>query len=210
MKVAVLGASGGTGMEVVQQSLAAGHEVTAIVRKPEAFKLHAPNLQAVAGDALDLHSFTSSLEGQDAVISAVGVSSLVESLKPMTFYHDTAANIIEAMSTHHVQRFLCITSVGVHNNPKAPLYYKALVHPLLSHKYEDMRQMETIVRESGLEWTIVRPASLSHGKWTGQYTLAADSDLERTGSISRADVADFLLKALIDPAYVQHAVAISY
>ncbi len=210
MKIVVFGASGGTGIEVVKQALAADHEVTAIVRKPESFKFEAPNLRVVAGDALELQSFAPTLAGQDAVISAVGVSSLIESLKPMTFHRDTVANIVAGMKASHVQRLLCITSVGVHDNAKAPLYYKAIVHPLLSHKYEDMQHMENIVRESGLDWTIVRPASLNHGEWTGQYTMAVDTDLEKTGAISRADIADFLVKALTNTEYVRHAVAISY
>lgn len=66
------------------------------------------------------------------------------------------------------------------------------------------------MRDSGLAWTIVRPVALNHERRTGRYTLAVDSDLEKTGAISRADVADFILKALVGPTYIGHAIAISY
>lgn len=161
MKVAVFGATGGTGGEFIKQALNAGHDVTAIVRDPEAFTIKHFRLRAVVGDVIRPDSFAEALEGQDAVVSMVGISSFLKSLRPMTFHRQTIQNIIEQMRATDVRRLLCVTSTGVIHNPTAPLFYNLLIQPLLKHKYEDMRQMEEKVKHSGLDWTIVRPFRLT-------------------------------------------------
>ena len=210
MKLAIFGASGGTGRAIVQQALDQGHQVTAIARSPDALELKHERLHVVKGDALQPDSFATALKGQDAVISSLGVSSFFESLKPMTFHRDTARNIVEQMKQAGVPRLLCLTSVGVIKNPTAPLFYNVLVQPLLEHKYEDMREMEKIVSASGLTWTIVRPFRLTDGERTSHYRVAADGKLDDAGSISRADIADFILQQLGREEYVHHTPAVAY
>ena len=114
------------------------------------------------------------------------------------------------MQQKHVKRLVCITSVGLHKNPKAPFYYNALLQSLLSNKYEDMQNMEQVVHESGLDWTIMRPVRLVNGEKLGEYELAINSDLQVTSSISRADVAGFMLKDLDQAEYINNAVEIIY
>lgn len=210
MKLALFGASGGTGRVLVQQALDQGHEVTAIVRNPDALEIKHERLHVVKGDALQPDSFAAALKGQDAVLSSLGISSFFESLKPMTFHRDTARNLVAQMQQAGVARLLCLTSTGVIKNPTAPLFYNVLVQPLLDHKYEDMREMEKIVSASGLEWIIVRPFRLTDGERTGHYRVAADGKLDDAGSISRADVADFMLKQLSSAEYVHTTPAIAY
>jgi biliverdin reductase/flavin reductase len=210
MKIVVFGATGGTGIELVKQALDKGHEVTAIVRNPEAMKENHVRLRVVSGDAMRPDSFVEAFKNQDAILSAIGISSFWQSLSPMTFHRQTACNIVEKMKLVNVKRLICVTSVGVIDNPTAPLFYNLIIHPLLKHKYEDMRQMETAVRESDLQWTIVRPFRLTNGERTEKYRVASNGELENGGSISRADVADFMLKQLETEEHLHKTPAISY
>ncbi|AKD53878.1 NAD(P)-dependent oxidoreductase [Spirosoma radiotolerans] len=210
MNIAIFGANGGTGSELVKQALERGHQVTAIVRKPESYRLTHERLRVTAGDAMKPDTFTQALKQQNAVISALGVSSFRESLKPMTFHRETAHNIIEQMKRQGVSRLVCLTSVGVLDKPIGPLFYLWLIKPLLKHKYEDMRQLEKTVRHSGLDWTIVRPFRLTDGPRTGQYRVAANGVLDDAGSIARSDIADFILNQLDIPQYVHKTPAIGY
>ena len=114
------------------------------------------------------------------------------------------------MKLQNVKRLICVTSVGVIHNPSAPFFYNFIVKPLLENKYEDMRQMETAVRESDLQWMIVRPVRLTNGKRTGKYRVEANGDIENIGSISRADMADFMLKQLETEELWHKSPAISY
>lgn len=210
MKIVVFGATGGTGIEIIKQALDQGHEVTAVARNPGAMKENHARLRVVSGDATRPSSLAEALQNQDAVLSAIGISSFRESLKPMTFHRDTARNIIDQMKLANVKRLICVTSVGVIETPTAPLFYRLIVKPLLRNKYEDMRQMETTVRESNLQWTIVRPVRLINGDRTAKYHVAASGGLENIDTISRADIADFMLKQLETEEHLHKAVAIGY
>lgn len=210
MNIAIFGANGGTGRELVQQALERGHQVTAIVRKPDTFSLTHERLRVTGGDAMKPDSFAPALQHQHAVISALGISSFRESLKPMTFHQETAHHIIEQMKRQHVNRLVCLTSVGVLDKPVGPLFYTWLIKPLLHYKYEDMRQQEKTVRQSGLDWTIVRPFRLTDGPRTGQYRVAAGGVLDEAGSVARADIADFILNQLDTDEYVHQTPAVGY
>ena len=210
MKIAIFGATGGTGRELLQQALERGHQVTAIVRDPAAVTLTHARLQVKAGDAMRPASFAHALQQQDAVLSAIGISSFWASLKPMTFHRQSAQNIVDQMAKAGVKRLVCLTSVGVLAKPIGPLFYRWLVKPLLRNKYEDMRQMEQIVRASKLDWTIVRPFRLVDGEQTGHYRVGVSGALDNAGSISRADVAEFMLGQLDTQANWQRSVAIAY
>ena len=169
MKVAILGATRGVGSDFVHQALQLGHEITSIVRSPETYTVRHPELHVVKGNALDLPSFVDAFENQDVIVSGLGIRGT--SGQPKSFYRDAAQNIVEAMKLTRVERLLCITSVGVHENRNAPLYYKLIVHPLLAGQYRDMGNMETVIRQTELDWTLIRPARLTNGKRTGKYKL---------------------------------------
>ncbi|WP_080054377.1 NAD(P)-dependent oxidoreductase [Spirosoma aerolatum] len=210
MKVVIFGATGQTGRELLQQALNRGHYVTAIVRDPAAIVLTHQRLHVTVGDALKPDSFAPALEQQDAVLSAIGISSFWASLKPMTFHRQSAQNIVAQMNRAGVKRLVCLTSVGVLDKPVGPLFYRWLVKPLLRHKYEDMRQMEQIVRKSTLEWTIVRPFRLVSGERTGHVRVGVSGTLDNAGSISRADLAEFMLGQLESEANWQQTIAVAY
>lgn len=210
MNIAIFGANGGTGIELVKQALERGHQVTAIVRRPDAFSLTHERLRVTAGDAMKPDTFALALKKQDAVISALGIGSFKKSLKPMTFHQETAHNLIEQMKRQGVSRLVCLTSVGVLDKPIGPLFYRWLVKPLLKHKYDDMRQLEKTVRQSGLNWTIVRPFRLTDGPRTGHYRVADSGVLDDAGSIARSDIADFILNQLDTRHYVHKTPAVGY
>ena len=206
MRIVIFGATGGTGHELVQQALDQGHEVTAVVRRPAAITLTHARLRVTTGDVLKPDSFAPALQYQDAVLSVVGVNSF----KPMTFYRQSARNLVEQMDKAGVQRLICLTSVGVVDKPVGPLFYIWLIKPLLKHIYEDMRQMEQTIRESRLAWTIVRPSRLFDGKRTGQYRVGSSGELAHANKISRADLADCILGQLNTQANRQKAIAVAY
>lgn len=210
MKVVVFGGSGRTGKELVLQLLARGHEVTAVVRRHSHFGLQYERLQAVEGDALNPDSFATVLDGQDAVLSMLGVTGFLNSLRPMTFYRDSARMIIECMRARDVRRLVLVSSVGVLADPSTPIWYRTIVKPLLRHKYEDMSQMENAVAASGLDWTIARPAQLIDGPLTQHYRVGREGNLPHITKISRSDLADFVARQADDRALVGRAVAISY
>ncbi len=210
MKVVILGTTGQTGRELLQQALERGYHVTAIVRDPAAITLTHQWLRVTVGDVLKPDSFASALWQQDAVLSTIGISSFWDSLKPMTFHRQSAQNIVEQMNKAGVKRLVCLTSVGVLDKSVGSLFYRWLVKPLLRNKYEDMRQMEQVVRESKLDWTIVRPFRLVNGERTGHYRVGVSGTLDHAGSISRADLAKFMLDQLDSEANRQKTVAVAY
>ena len=114
------------------------------------------------------------------------------------------------MSAQGVRRLAVISSVGVLDEPAAPIWYRGLVKPLLRHKYADMKAMETEVAKSGLDWTIVRAAQLVDGDLTQRYRVGPDGELPDIGKISRSDLADFVARQADDLTLAGRAVAVSY
>ena len=206
MRLVLFGATGGTGQELLQQALDRGHEVTAIVRRPAAITLTHARLRVLPGDVMQPDSFAPALHEQDAVLSVLGQNSL----KPMTFYCDSARHLVEQLAKAGVPRLVCMTSVGVVDKPIGPWFYLLLIKPLLKHIYEDMRHMEQLVRASRLAWTIVRPSRLFDGKRTGQYRVGASGELDRANKISRADAANCMLNELNTQAHWHQAIAVAY
>jgi biliverdin reductase/flavin reductase len=206
VKIVLFGATGGTGHELLQQALDRGHEVTVIARHPMAVTLTHARLQVVSGDVLQPDSFALTLQGKDAVLSTLGRNSL----KPMTFYRQSAYHLVEQMAQAGVPRLVCLTSVGAAANPMGPLLYRWLLKPLLRNIYDDMRHMEQTIRASALAWTIVRPSRLFDGKRIGQYRVGASGELARANKISRADVANCMLNQLDTQANWHQTVAVAY
>lgn len=206
MKLVIFGATGGTGRQLVEQGLAAGHTVAAVVRRPDALALHHPRLTVVRGDVLNLDSLRESLAGQDAVISALGTRGRA----PTTLYSAGLANITHAMQEAHVRRLLCVSAGGL--NP-GPLLQRWLAKPvlwlLLRSAYTDMARMERIVRASELDWTIVRPPMLTNAARTGRYQIATNTALRRGWRLGRADLADYMLRHLDDPSTYRALVEIA-
>lgn len=205
MRLLVLGATGGTGKLLVPMALAAGHEVTVLVRRPDAVASH-PRLRVVAGSATDSAALQAVTATQDAVISTLGNG---KSVAPTSLYEDSARELITAMTEHKVRRFVGVTSSGVVDDRKTPLWFR-LYKKRLRHVYADMRAMEKVIRASDLDWTLVRPGYLTDRDQQVSYRVAPEAARAGQGwKISRHNLATFLLELAETPGFVRQAVAVN-
>ena len=193
MNLIVFGATGGTGRQVVAQALTAGHAVTAVARRRDALAIRHDRLAVLHGDVLEPATLAQPLAGQDAVVSALGVRSRA----PTTVFSAGVSNIIQAMEAAGVRRLICISAAGL--DPGFGLLRwiaKSILYAMLRHAYDDMRRMEALVKDSGLDWTIIRAPMLMDEPRTGQYQIATNKHLARGRSIARADLADYIVTHL--------------
>src|SRR5271169_2976783 len=210
MKLTILGATGATGTCLTSQALAAGHEVTAVVRDPARLAVAAhPRLRTVTADVMDPASIAPVIEGADAVISAVGPRGT----GPTTVIQDSVRSIIAAMDKTGTRRFLEVSGSIVADEGESP-YLRYLLKPVvrrtfLRHVCADMRRGEEEIRDSDLDWTIFRPPSLTGKAAQGTYRTALDRNLPHGFTISRADLASCMLKLLDDPATVHRNISIA-
>lgn len=210
MKLIVFGATGGTGRQVVVQALEEGHEVTAVVRRPEAFDLRHDKLEVLKGDVLLPATFRQAMSGKDAALSALGVTHR----NPTTVYSTGTVNIMEAMQTAGVRRLVCLSSAGLEVPVATPLPQRLVIRYVIQriykHAYEDMSRMEAAVRaSSGITWTVVRPPRLTNGPRTEAYRTAVNNPLLGAQGISRADLANFMIRSIADPSTYQAIAEIS-
>ncbi len=210
MNVLIIGATGPTGQQLVQQALAQGHEVTALVRNPDQFEIQPdyPNVRVLKGDVLDLGSLQTAMSGQQAVVSSLG-SKL--SCKPIALLSEGTKNLIQAMQQQGVRRLVCITGLGAGDSKgHGGFIYDRLILPLLLKEiYKDKDRQEAVIRASSLDWIIVRPAPFYNGAATGNYRVFTDLTNVTASKISRADTAAFVLKQLSDDLYLHQTPLIS-
>jgi putative NADH-flavin reductase len=201
MRVLILGASGATGLEVVQQALAQGLSVTAFVRDPDRLTVGGPTLRVAQGDVGDYAAVASAVEGQDAVISTLGVSRPLHS-DPVVV--EGIRHTLRAMEERSVSRLVYMSFIGVRDSRAAagPVIRFVAKFPL-RHEIADHEKKEALIRASRCDWTIVRAPKLSNAPRTGRYRegeeIAADSLFP---TLPRADVAAFLLRQLRERTYV--------
>lgn len=210
-KLVVFGATGGTGRQLVEQALAAGHAVTAVVRRPEAITMTHPRLTVRRGDVLDAASVEAAIAGHDVVLSALGSTS---PRQPTTLCRDAVANMLTAMERCGVRRIACVSALALGDAALLPwpmrLFVRHVLKPLLRHPFADLLAMEERLRRSPLEWTIVRPPRLTQGRRTGRVRFAVDAPLPGATTISRADLADYMLAHIDDPALARALVEVAY
>jgi putative NADH-flavin reductase len=212
MQLTIFGASGGTGRRLVEQALAAGHTVTAVVRDPARLPVRHDRLKLVAADVLDPEAITPAVADADAVVSALGPRS---SRNRSSITSAATASILKAMRTADSSRLVVVSAAPVASDDhNTTLPYRLLVKPLLrallGGLYADLAVMEETVRRSGLDWTILRPPQLTDGPRTGSYRQATDTNLRGGYRISRADLADAILAALDNPDTIKATIAVGY
>jgi putative NADH-flavin reductase len=203
MKITIFGATGGTGRQLVDQACAAGHDVTAVVRNPAGLASR-PNLTVVTANVPE----EITVAGRDAVLTAIGSTGG----GPTTVQTDTTTGIVAAMRKTGVRRIVCVSSSGIHtagDGPVARMIVKPIVRRFLRHSFADMRAMEEVVRRSGLAWTILRPPWLTDGRPTGSYRTEANGNVRGGFRVSRADLADCMLRCLTDQTTQRTALSIS-
>lgn len=207
MRLLVLGASGGTGREVVAQALGHGHDVTALMREPGRLDISDPQLRVIAGDVTDPARVAAAVDGQDAVASALGSRSE----RPVHVYSDGIANTIRAMTARGVRRLVVVSAAYVGGGVGLPLPLRLLGRaPGVAGVREDMELMEDDVQLSDLDWTIVRAAALTNGPFTGVYRVVENGAVPGGRRISRPDLAALLLKCAEGSHYLRRTVAVAY
>jgi putative NADH-flavin reductase len=206
MKLIIFGATGGTGRQCVDQALAQGHQVTAFVRQPAALAVQHPDLTIIQGDITDHDAMQRAIPGHDVVISALGTRG-----GPAVLPEGTR-NILEAMASHGVRRSLWVSSFGAGDSLQQMgwLSQTLIVKGLLRQAIQEKNAQEQIILASGGDWIIARPGGLTDGPLTGTYRVTGPGDKVGRPSISRADVADFMLKNLTDTRYARRAVGLTY
>ncbi|WP_424967144.1 NAD(P)-dependent oxidoreductase [Dinoroseobacter sp. S375] len=206
-KLLVIGGSKGIGREVVLRALEQGHSVRAFARHPEGIKHDHPELELVAGDALDPAAVAQALEGCDAVVSALGIPKSIPALaRPTTVFSDATAVLIPAMEAAGIKRLLVVTGFGAGESNAAMSTLERMGHSaILGRAYADKAVQEDMIKASGLDWTIVRPGILSNNRRTGVYRVLTEPSDWRNGIISRADVADFIVTAWEEGSHIHAA-----
>ncbi|WP_353648226.1 NAD(P)H-binding protein [Nakamurella sp. A5-74] len=199
MRIVVFGATGGTGSQVVRQAVAAGHEVTAVIRRSGALAAQ-QRLQVVVGALDEMDVVENAVRGQDVVISALGT----DRKGPTTVCTDAIGVILTAMRTQHLGRLLVVSAYGAADTHDRSLYSR-LLWAMKGDSMRDKESMEALVRESEVDWTIVRPPALTNGPSTGAYRTGTDLPIGLRSRISRADLAGFLLRESAAPAFTKLA-----
>jgi putative NADH-flavin reductase len=221
MKLTIFAATGGIGRQVLEQAVAAGHDVTAVVRNP---KKLSREVRVVTVDLAspDPATLESAVRGADAVISALGPISASDA---GVAWQGTRA-ILQAMQATGVRRIVVVSAAPISTvpspgRPTPPKHdagdgffmrhvFSPLIKAVLRKHYADLARMEDVLRDSGLDWTVVRPPRLTDQALTGTYRTANGQNLRRGVLISRADVAHLMLRMLNQPQTIRQAIGIAY
>jgi nucleoside-diphosphate-sugar epimerase len=211
MKIVVFGANGRTGRLLTEQALAAGHDVTAVTRRPLGFPITHDRLDIVEADVHDPEAVDQAVAGADAVLSTLGVPYV---RKPINVYSDGIRNVVAAMSRHGVKRLVVVSSSATepYHHADGGFLLNQVLQPLITATigkttYADMRRMEALVRGSDLEWTIMRPSGLFDAPAVSRYELHEE---QAPGIFtSRADLAASLLEQATDGRFVRKALAVT-
>jgi putative NADH-flavin reductase len=208
MKLLVLGATGATGLQVLSQGLAQGHQGTAFVRDPARLALADPRLHVVTGTIPgDATTLEAALRGQDAAICALGVR---KAFKSGGLIEGAMRVLVPAMERAGVRRLLLVSANGVGETHRhSPLLPRIMYRLLLGDIFADKAAGEAIVRASSLEWTVAYPTLLTDGPRTGRYRAGETLELRGMPKIARADVADFVLSQLTDRAFIRKGAMLS-
>jgi uncharacterized protein YbjT (DUF2867 family) len=208
VKFLLLGATGGTGRQIVREASTKGHSVVALVRS-SARAQDLSGVELVEGDARD-STLDRALDGCSGVISTLGTS--LSPFKEVRLLSTATEALVKAMSTRQIRRLVCITGLGAGDSRgHGGFLFDALFFPLLLRKvYEDKDRQEAIVRASDLDWVLVRPTILNDKPATGRVRAETDLSDIHGGTISRADVASFVVAQLTDDAWLRRAPLITW
>lgn len=208
MRVLILGATGSLGRHLLPQALEAGHDVTVLVRDPSKLPSGTrARIRAVQGDALNPGAVDRALRGQQAVIYSLGRP---DHRTPTTFFSDSTRILLDAMQRNGVRRLVCVTGIGAGDSRgHGGLLYNRVIYPFITRRtYEDKTRQEDLIRQTVLDWIIVRPASFTDAP--RMFLVRAYTHLPgiTVRSISRADTAAFVIEQLTRDEYLRQAVLI--
>jgi uncharacterized protein YbjT (DUF2867 family) len=211
MRIVIFGANGQTGRLLTRRALDAGHTAVAVTRNPDGFPFCDPRLTVVGADVRDASSLVDVVDGADAVLSTLGVPF---SMRPIDTYSVGIRNVVAAMQTTSVRRLVIVSSTGAYHYPgrrDMPLSLR-LFEPIITRTigkttYDDQRRMEDIVRDSDLDWTVVRPSGLFDLPEPTNY-VAGEGD-PVGGFTARIDLADYMITLAADPSTAGKTVVVS-
>ena len=205
MKILVVGAAGKTGKAVVEQALAAGHEVTAFVHNADGYDV--AGVRVVAGDASDSGAMDAAVQGQDAVLNTIGGKT---PYKATTLESSATSTIVAAMQRHGVRRLVVTSMLGIGDSQaNVSLLLRLLRATFLRGADKDKTAMESAVEASGLDWVILRPTILSDEPATGDVRVFEPKTGAKANKLTRADLASFMLTQLSSDEHLHQAVAIA-
>ena len=203
MRVLIIGASKGIGLETTRQALDAGHDVRALARSATAIAVSNPSLEKMPGDALKTEDVEAALVGVDVVIQTLGVG-LGDLFRPVHLFSDATRVLIAAMRSQVVKRLICVTGFGAGDSRASISCLQRLPFQIVfGRAYDDKSLQEQLIKESELDWTIARPGVLTNGPRTSRNRILSEASQWRNGIISRADVAEFLVRQIGDQTYIR-------
>jgi putative NADH-flavin reductase len=203
MRVLIIGASKGIGLETTCQALDAGYYVRALARSATAIAISEPRLEKMRGNALKTEDVETALVGVDVVIQTLGIG-LGGLFRPVYLFSDATRVLSEAMRSQGVKRLICVTGFGAGDSRASIGCLQRLPFQIVfGRAYDDKSLQEQLITQSELDWTIVRPGVLTSGPQTGNYQILSEATQWRNGMISRADVAEFLVRQIGDQTYIR-------
>ncbi|MET0793776.1 MAG: SDR family oxidoreductase [Polyangiaceae bacterium] len=207
MKILIIGASQGTGAEAVKNALQGGHSVTAFARSPSKLALEHEHLHRLQGDFHQADSIARAVSGHDAVIVTASATSMKDFKNNPNYFSQGTRYVVDAMKEHGVRRLSVLSAFGAGDSRRAANWFldKLMISWLLKLPYQDHERQERMVMNSGLDWVIARPTRLTNGPADKRY-LAETALAPIPSSISRADVADFLVRAVTEDTWLGKAV----
>jgi putative NADH-flavin reductase len=210
MNLLVLGATGATGRVLVPMALAAGHTVTAVVRKRELLHIESPKLTVVEGSVMDAELMDQVVPSQQAVISILGTRRGPSGFGSFKLMSRTMDALLPALQRHKVPRLILLSALGVGESADiAPPFLRIIFQTVFRPVGQDKASSEDHIRRSGLDWTIVYAPVLTNGAEVGAYQHGAQLQINGLRRLSRADLARFLLDQTEDPTYIGKNVVVS-
>ena len=207
MRLLILGATGPTGRNLLEQALTAGHEVTALVRNPDRLTMTHARLARAIGDATDSRALEGTMAGQEAVLSTLGAGNSLRS----EIASRAVAALIPAMRARAVKRVIYLSAFGVGETfGQASLVQRLAYRTMLRQIFADKARADAMLRQSGLDWTLVYPTVLTNGARLGTYRVAERLAMTGLPKISRADVASFMLAQVSSAEWARRTAVISY
>jgi putative NADH-flavin reductase len=209
-RVLIFGASGGTGTLLVERALSEVYDVTAFVRTPAKLGVRHERLRVFQGDVTDIQAVRAAVDGHDAVLCALGAATPLQRDPTLV---QGVGHIVGAMEAADVRRLVYLSFLGVHaGRHQLSRFGRYFVAPVVMRNVvADHEAKEAIIQRSSLDWTIVRPPRLTYGGARGNYRHGLDITANSTvPTVSRADLAAFMVQQLHDPTYIHRAPAVMY
>jgi putative NADH-flavin reductase len=212
VRVLIIGASRGIGLETVKQALEAGHNVRAFARSSGQVNITHARLEKIVGDALVPKDVESALKDVDVVIQTLGVALNAKMImEAVTVFSEATRVLLPAMIDQGVSRLIAVTGFGAGDSQRSISPLQRLpFQAIFGRAYGDKHIQEDLIRNSGLNWVIARPGVLTNGRRTKSYKVLTDPGTWKNGVISRADVADFLVQQIDSDAYLSKTPVLRY